>query len=481
VGEDGLWLDKSDSGESLRHPKRRRGPLVAVSAAVAVIVAAPIALVVSGATPRSASAHHDGQRVTLGNGPAEHQVLSALSATTDSGSFNFSYDISSTPATAAPPTTTSTTVCGTIRVPVPPGFPSGQPGSGGVATGGVVYGSAGSAYSSSAAVSVATGGVTSFGTHGSGGFQPGGSTAPMTQTSLPPGWTWKSQKMCQGPLTMSISPGVKGSGTINTSPPAMVASAQIGSGLDVSVRVDGTSVYESGSSDTGLAPQGTNTGVTGGSGSRLPAFAGLTEGALGSREGAVAMMGMASPTGYLDLVQPSIGAATQTGTGTVDGVSVTNYAVSNDVSQLASAPGISSAESQAIAEAFAVLKTEGFVANSAVISIDGAGFIRKVKSIDTFSDGGSITLTATFSNFGCAGTILMPGQSGSGVPPSNCTSPDNPSAPTATPTTVGTSSPTSVPTGDTSTTTTTTTTTTTSTSTVPTSATTSTSSTTPST
>jgi hypothetical protein len=299
----------------------------------------------------------------------------------------------------------------------------------------------------------------------------------MTQTSLPPGWTWKSQKMCQGPLTMSISPGVKGSGTINTSPPAMVASAQIGSGLDVSVRVDGTSVYESGSSDTGLAPQGTNTGVTGGSGSGLPAFAGLTEGALGSREGAVAMMGMASPTGYLDLVQPSIGAATQTGTGTVDGVSVTNYTVSNDVSQLASAPGISSAESQAIAEAFAVLKTEGFVANSAVISIDGAGFIRKVKSIDTFSDGGSITLTATFSNFGCAGTILMPGQSGSGVPPSNCTSPDNPSAPTATPTTVGTSPPTSVPTGDTSTTTTTIT----SASTRPTSATTSTSSTTPST
>ena len=491
VADDRLWLDEPDSGEPQGHPKRRRGPMVAIAAAVAVIVAVPIALVATGATPRSASAHRGGQHATLGNGPAEHQVLSALSATTDSGSFNFSYDISSTPATAASPTTTSTTVCSNLRMPVPPGYRSGQAGNssgqfvyGGVTSGGVVNGSAAPAYSSSVSMAVANGGVTSVGTNGGAVFHP---TVPtgVTQSSLPPGWTWKTQRMCQGPPTVSLSPEVKGGGIINTSPAAMVASAHIGNGLDVSVRVDGSTVYESGSNDTGLAPQGANTGPTGGSGASIPAFAGLTESTLGNREGAVAMMGMASPTGYLDLVQPSIGAATQTGTSTVDGVSVTIYTVANDVSKLPTAPGVSSAESQALTEALGVLKTQGFVANTSVISVDGAGFIRKVISTDTFSDGGSVTLSTIFSNFGCAGTVLMPGQSGSGVPPANCTSPDNPSAPTTTPTTAGNTPTTSVATPTTPTTpvptSSTTSTTLTAPSTVPTSSTTSTSSVTAST
>ena len=50
-------------------------------------------------------------------------------------------------------------------------------------------------------------------------------------------------------------------------------------------------------------------------------------------------MGMASPTGYLDLIQPAIDAAAKTGTGTVDGTPVTNYLVSNNLDQLATAAG----------------------------------------------------------------------------------------------------------------------------------------------
>jgi hypothetical protein len=196
--------------------------------------------------------------------------------------------------------------------------------------------------------------------------------------------------------------------------------------------VDSSVVYEGGSADTGLAPVGTDTGS---SGNPLPGFAGLTEGTLGNREGAVAMMGMASPTGYLDLVQPAISAASETGTGTVDGVPVTNYLVTNDLSQLASAAGISSAEAQTVTAALTVLKGQGYTGNTAAVSIDAAGFIRQVKSVDTFSDGGKVTLLTTFSNFGCAGTVLMPGQTGSGQPPVGCTSPDSPNSSTTTTTT----------------------------------------------
>jgi hypothetical protein len=212
----------------------------------------------------------------------------------------------------------------------------------------------------------------------------------------------------------------------------MVASANIGDGLDVVVRVNGSDVYEEGTGDIGLAPL---TSDQGSSGSSLPGFAGLTEGTLGDREGAVAMMGMSSPTGYLDLIQPAISGATQTSTGSVDGVAVTNYQVSNDLSQLAGAAGTSSAEAQTITAALALLNGQGYTSNTAVVSIDGAGFIRQVKSTDTFSDGGTVTLLASFSKFGCAGTILMPGQTGAGVPPAGCTSPDSPNSSTTTSTT----------------------------------------------
>jgi hypothetical protein len=201
----------------------------------------------------------------------------------------------------------------------------------------------------------------------------------------------------------------------------MVASANISGSLDVAVRVDGTDVYEEGTGDTGLAPLASDASA---SGTSLPDFANLTEGALGNREGAVAMMGMASPTGYLDLVQPGIDAAAKTGAGSVDGTPVTVYQVSNNLDQLAGAAGTTSAESQTISAALTLLKAQGYTDNTAVISIDGAGYIRQVKSTDDFSDGGSVTLEATFTNFGCAGTVLMPGQTGSGTPPSGCTSPD---------------------------------------------------------
>ena len=98
----------------------------------------------------------------------------------------------------------------------------------------------------------------------------------------------------------------------------MVVSASINSLLDVSVRLDDENVWESGGADYGS-----------GSGRARPVhrraqplsgFAGLTESTIGNREGAIGMLGMASPSGYLDLESQSVTGAAQDGTGTVDGV-----------------------------------------------------------------------------------------------------------------------------------------------------------------
>lgn len=426
-----LWLDEEQPGSPGRVPAWRRAGALAAAAVVLVAVAVPVALVTIGSPSTPVASRHVASRPVLGTGPAEHQVLSALSATTDSGSFDFHYTISSTPASGTAPSTTSTTVCNEVTVPVAADGASGHGGApvapmiGSSGGGAAVEPNSSPAPSSSVVVSPADGTVTS------------GSS--QTTAALPPGFTWRTQKVCNGPVAQP-NPVVQGSGVIDTSPLGMVASADVGGGLDVTVRLDGTQVWEEGTRDTDLAPQGSDST---GSGTDLPGFAGLTEGTLGSSEGAVAMMGMASPTGYLDLVQPAIGAAAQTGTGTVDGTAVTEYQVADDLDQLAGAPGTSSAESQTIAAALASLKAEGYTANRVTVSVDGAGFIRQVTSIDSFTDGASVTLEATFSDFGCAGTVLMPGQTGSGTPPAGCTSPDDPNASSAT-TTTGPGSPATV-------------------------------------
>jgi hypothetical protein len=444
MGETGLWLDEESSPPPKSVPAWRRVGVVAVAAAVLVVVGVPVALVATGSPSKPVANRQGGSRPVLGTGPAEHQVISALSATTDSGNFDFSYTLSSTGASSTAPTTTSTTTCHDVTVPVP------------INGSGAISGSNGGGFVSGGGVIVPT--TVSGGAPGPTTTPPG--LQPTVSPTLPPGLTWGTQRVCSGQVVNQASPPVTGSGVINTNPMAMVASASIGGGLDVTVRVDGNNVYEGASNDTGLAPLASDT-ATGGSnsGSTLPGFAGITEGTLGNREGAVAMMGMASPSGYLDLFQPAISAAAQSGTGSVGGAPVTVYQVSNDPTQLANAPGTTTAESQTISAALALLKAQGYTSNTVQVSIDGAGFIRQVKTTDSFSDGGTVTLEGTFSNFGCAGTVLMPGQTGAGTPPSGCASPDSPSASTNLPSTApthGATSPTSPSTGSSNTTTATT-------------------------
>jgi hypothetical protein len=282
-------------------------------------------------------------------------VLSALSATTSSGSFNVAYDLTETPGSA--PSITPTTCVASQSTIVQSG------------------------------------------------------TVVGTSTS----------RACGGNIGIHNA-SVTGQGTIDTSPFAMAVSADVSSFGNLSIRVDSTDVWELGGGDYGLNPQQGD-----GPGSPLSGFAGLVEGTLGQREGAIAMLGMASPTGFLDLSQQAVTGAAEVGTGDVGSVPVTEYDVSIDLSQLAQVQGGSSDEATTIQAAVQELESTGYTGTMVKVAIDGGGFIREVTPVASFSDGGKVTLDATFSNFGCAGTVLMPGQQAATTttaPAAGCVSPD---------------------------------------------------------
>jgi hypothetical protein len=369
--EGDLWIDEG-TGSSRKHLDRRRSGIMLGVAACVALIGVPVGLLAASG-PEPAPQASPPQHVTVSGGLAKRSVLAAMSATTDSGNFAFTYQLNESP----------------------------------------------------------------FQNNAASGLN------------------------CSGPVCPTIaalqSTEVQGSGTINTNPMAMAASAAISSngvsGLQVGVRVDPTTVWEVGYSDNGLTPQSSDAG-----GNPLPDFGGLVEGALGPREGPVAMMGMASPTGYLDLVEPAVTSADEVGTATVDGVAVTQYQLTIDPASLAAAPGTSSEEQSAINAAIQALTGQGYQTIKDLVSIDASGFIRESASTVTFSDGGTVTLDAHFSNFGCAGTVLMPGQGGDSTPPSGCVSADTGTAPTTTSTTTTTGpssqTPTTLPPATPSTTTT---------------------------
>jgi hypothetical protein len=246
---------------------------------------------------------------------------------------------------------------------------------------------------------------------------------------------------------------VTGSGVIDVNPKAMVTEADPSDFGPVIIRLDSSQLWELGSDDGGGLAPGPSDGPT--QGQAISQFASLVESTLGTREGAVAMLGIASPTGYLVLDEQEITGVTPSGQGSVDGKPVTEYRVSADASQLENDPSATSEELTTIRAAIATLQSQGLSATGTDVAVDAQGFI--VQSITTyqFSDGGSVTVKADFSNFGCAGTVLMPGQVGPTTPPANCVSPDTPS-PTTTSTSTTTTSSTSTTTSTTSTTSTTT-------------------------
>ena len=223
----------------------------------------------------------------------------------------------------------------------------------------------------------------------------------------------------QQPCFASSWATTSGSGTVDTNPYAMVAVSHYGSTGVVTTYDNGTDVWEFGGGDYGL-----NGPAQAGPGGPLSGYAGSVEGSVGLQAGALDMQSLASTTGYLDLEATEIQGAQPAGIGTVDGVPVTIYRLSMSGLQDPNLAGLSAEQVKTIRAADAVLQQTGFSGKTVGVSVDAKGFVHEVKTTYTLSNGSVVTQDTVLSNFGCAGTVLMPGQSGSSGSPVGCVSPD---------------------------------------------------------
>ena len=362
-----LWLEEGPAGQPSGRGRRRAGIVVAAAVCL-VVVSVPIALVASG-SPGSRSAGTGPRHPDrVGHTKAAPVLLGALNATTDSGNFDVSYSFGGLSGT----TTTTTTPIGCAA-----------------------SGAARIAASNSLAGSA-------------------------VETARAP-----SSVMCVSGPPAGSQP-VTGTATIDLAPFAMVATSAVSGFGTIVLRDDGTDVWEEGGGNYGLAPGSSVSGP----GSSLTGFAGLVEGTLGPRQGPLAMLGLASPTGYLNLDPAETSSANLEGTSTVAGVPVDVYQIVQTPDQVAQVPGLTDQEQLAVTAAMQLLIQQGYTGSTVLVSVDAAGFIRRTETTDHFADGSTLKSDAEFSNFGCAGTVLMPGQSGSSTPPTGCTSADDPTATT---------------------------------------------------
>jgi hypothetical protein len=124
-------------------------------------------------------------------------------------------------------------------------------------------------------------------------------------------------------------------------------------------------------------------------------------------------------------------------------VAVKVYRVTVDLRELATADAITPDEATAINDALAVLHKEGYTGTTEAVSVDADGFIRRTTSTATFDDGGKVVSDNTFSQFGCAGIVGLPGSGAPAVTPQACP-PPTPST-TATTATSATAATTTAP------------------------------------
>jgi hypothetical protein len=232
-----------------------------------------------------------------------------------------------------------------------------------------------------------------------------------------------------------------GHGTVDTNPYAMVTVTDEGPLGTITLYDNGTDVWEFGGGDYGLAGPD-----QAGLGAPLSGFASSVEGTLGQVAGALDMQGLAGGTGYLDLETQEIQGVQPAGTGSVDGVPVTIYKLSESGLQDPDTSGLTPEQISTIRAADAIIESSGFAGKTTWISVDSAGYIREQKTEYTLPDGSTVTGDTVLSNFGCAGTVLMPGQQGTSGPPPGCVSPDTAAAPVATSTTSSTSTTSVAPT-----------------------------------
>jgi sugar lactone lactonase YvrE len=245
-------------------------------------------------------------------------------------------------------------------------------------------------------------------------------TTPPSQCSEPaPGSSDMPASSCSTGL---FSP-TTGHGTVDTSPYAMVTVSHVGPLGTITLYDNGTDVWEIGGGDYGLAGPG-----QAGPGAPLSGYASSVEGTLGQLAGALDMQGLAGGTGYLDLEAQEIQGAQPAGTGSVDGVPVTIYKLAETGLQDPDTSGLTSQQIATIRAADAVIEQSGFAGKTTWVSVDSEGYIREQKTEYTLPDGSTVSGDTILSNFGCAGTVLMPGQEGTSAPPPGCVSPDHATA-----------------------------------------------------
>ena len=113
--QEGLWFEDPPAGSSRRVSRRRSWVVVASVVCIAALVV-PVSVALSSSGPTAKPTKSASPHVT--RSVAERQLISALSATTSSGSFNVSYEFD--PATPPTVTTTTTTQAPTCHVIVLP-------------------------------------------------------------------------------------------------------------------------------------------------------------------------------------------------------------------------------------------------------------------------------------------------------------------------------------------------------------------------
>jgi hypothetical protein len=181
----------------------------------------------------------------------------------------------------------------------------------------------------------------------------------------------------------------------------------------------------------------------------LSSFASTVEGSLGPSEGALAMISVASPGGNLNLEEAAVAEATPAGDGSVNGIDVTYYDVTIDMTKLADTPDLTDVQRTTIQDALPLLGQGGYTGTTERIGVDALGLIREVTTTDHFDDGSTGIRHIILSNIGCAPRISPPDQPAPTLSsPGPCLTPD-----TATTTTAATAS-TSTPPSSTSTSTT---------------------------
>jgi hypothetical protein len=244
-----------------------------------------------------------------------------------------------------------------------------------------------------------------------------------TDTTTPPTQCAQAVAGSAGVPTTGCSPGglsdVSGHGTVDTNPYAMVTVSQVGSLGAITLYDNGTNVWEVGGGNYGL-----NGPRQAGPGGLLSGFASLVEGTLGKVPGALNVQGLASGTGYLDLETQEIQGAQPAGTGIVDGVPVTIYKVAVTGLQDPDMAGLTAEQIATIQAADSVIEQGGLAGETVWISVDGQGYIREQRTLYTLADGSIVTQDTVLSNFGCAGTVTMPGQTDSSTPSPGCVTPD---------------------------------------------------------